>query len=99
MISTEMTSMGREFATPWTVEENPKSINGGNPEGAFANTDVVGSWHDNGKKGGYSAIDGHSVVVYNHAENMSANSMWMEYDGTSENIRMRNVLESWPRPY
>ena len=99
MINTEMTSMGRTFATPWTVEENPKSINGGNREGAFANTDKVGNWHDFGKKGGYSAIDGHSVVVNNHGENMTANSMWMEYKGVSKNLNFRDKLESWPRSY
>ncbi len=99
MINTEITSMGSTFATPWTVEENPKSINGGNREGAFANTDIVGSWHDFGKKGGYSAIDGHSVVVRNQGENMTANSMWMDYEGVSKNIRLRGALESWPRSY
>ena len=98
-ISTEMTSMGRTFATPWTVEESPNSINGNNPEGAFASGDRLGSWHDFGKKGGYIAIDGHSVVVVNHANNMTASSMFMDYKGESKQISFRNKLEDWPRTY
>lgn len=101
MMGNEMTSMGRTFATPWTLEENPKSINGGNKEGAFANTDMLGNWHDFGKKGGYTALDGHSVVVYGHGENMTANSMdLLEYNGSgSARLNSRGSLETWPRPY
>ena len=101
MIGTQMTSMGKTFATPWTLEENPKSINGNNREGAFANTDNLGHWHDFGTKGGYTAIDGHSVVVYNHGENMTANSMEMlDFNGGGPTpMRVRNSLVDWPRPY
>ena len=101
MMGSQITSMGRTFPTPWTLEENPVSINGNNREGAFANTDKLGNWHDFGKKGGYTALDGSSVVVYGHGTNMTANSMEMIIYNSEENkpIRVRNSLEEWPRPY
>lgn len=99
LIPPEMTVNGQINYTPWTVEENMKTINGPHYEGAFANIDAVGSWHDFGKKGGYTAIDGHSVVLYNHYENYKANNMQIEYQGTMTPINWPNSLEGWPRPW
>ena len=69
---TEIVSMGRTLALPWVMEENPKSINGPTMEGAFANTDRPGNWHDGDNKGGYITLAGHSVVIKGHQENMNA---------------------------
>lgn len=97
--SISMTSNGQELPTPWVIEENPQTINGGNKEGAFANIDKVGSWHDKGTKGGYTSIDGHSVVLKNHFNNYTANSMQMDYVGSMKGINNKSSLESWPRPF
>lgn len=97
--SPTMMANGQEFATPWTVEENPQTVNGGNREGAFANIDKIGSWHENGTKGGYTSIDGHSVVFNNHFNNYTANSMTMEYEGAYKGINNRSSLEAWPREF
>jgi len=97
--STFMTANGKEHPTPWVIEENPSTVNAGHREGAFANIDKVGSWHDNGIKGGYTAIDGHSVVLTNHFNNYTANSMKIEYAGSPKWLNHKSSLEAWPRPF
>ena len=97
--SLSMMANGQEYPTPWVVEENPQTVNGGNREGAFANIDKIGSWHENGTKGGYTSIDGHSVVFNNHFNSYTANSMTMEYEGAFKGINNKSSLEAWPRPY
>lgn len=96
---TEMVSMGRTLALPWVMEENPKSINGPNMEGAFAQTDRLGNWHDGGTKGGYIALAGHSVVIKGHQENMNASGMQVEYNNQPKTLASRQSLENWPRNY
>lgn len=97
--SVSMTANGQEHPTPWVIEENPSTVNGGNREGAFANIDKIGSWHDKGTKGGYTAVDGHSVVLKNHFNNYTANSMQIEYGGIKKGINHKSSLEAWPRPF
>ena len=94
-----MTWQGRTVDTPMVLEEDPKSINGSNQETAFCNGDSLGYWHDFGKKGGYAAIDGHSVVLYNHSTTFSANNLYIDYNGEHQQANFRNALEDWPRPY
>ena len=98
-IDTVMQANSRELPTLWITEENPATVNGLWKEGAFANKDKIGSWHDNGKKGGYISIDGVSVIMRNHYNNFSANSMTMEYKGVIKSIRQVDTLEAWPRIY
>ena len=97
--SVSMTANGLEHPTPWVIEENPSTVNAGHREGAFANIDKVGSWHDKGVKGGYTSIDGHSVVLKNHFNNYTANSMVMDYAGSQKGLGSKSSLEAWPRPF
>lgn len=94
-----MTLNSQQHPTPWLVEENPETVNGLWQEGAFANKDKIGSWHDFGKKGGYTAIDGRSVVLRNHYNNFESKKMYMVYEGQEKTIGVNNGLESWPRPF
>ncbi len=55
---------GTDRPTPLIVEEDPASnINNGYTETSWANSDSVGTWHDFGKKGSYTTIDGSSYTV------------------------------------
>ena len=98
-LSTVMYVNSQELPTLWVTEESPKTINGIWREGAFANKDTIGSWHDRGTKGGYTAIDGSSVIMRNHFDNFPANNMTMEYKGTIQSIKQVHTLEAWPRTY
>lgn len=98
-IPTKMLWNGQEKPTPYVLEENPESINGDNRESAFANTDRLGSWHDYGKKGGYTAMDGHSEVVRNHTDTFQALSMQIDYKGSLKTLNVLNSVEKWPRPW
>ncbi|MCM8538866.1 MAG: type II secretion system GspH family protein [Lentisphaeraceae bacterium] len=99
MMPSEITWNGRQIATPYVVEESPRYINGGFKDAAFCSDDRLGSWHDFGKKGGYSALDGHSVVIYNHAETFKANNFTTIYNGVTKGVNTKSSLEAWPRPY
>ena len=98
-IPTEMMWNGREKATPYVLEESPESINGHNIESAFAMTDFIGSWHDFGKKGGYTAWDGHSEVLRNHSNTFIARTMQIDYKGLIKSLAFTNSVERWPRPW
>ncbi|MCM8538645.1 MAG: type II secretion system GspH family protein [Lentisphaeraceae bacterium] len=98
-ISTEILWNGRQTATPYVLEENPESINGENRESAFAHTDHLGSWHDYGKKGGYTALDGHSEVLRDHSDTFRAMYMQIEYKGSIKLLNSSNSVERWPRPW
>lgn len=98
-LATEVEWQGSMHPAPMVLEENPASINGGNQETAFCASDKLGSWHDFGRKGGYAAFDGHSVVMKNHGNSFRANTLYVDYDGVKKQINLRNSLEAWPRTY
>lgn len=98
-ISTEMLCNGQEKPTPYVLEESPESINGPNRESAFAHTDKLGSWHDYGKKGGYTAMDGHSEVIRDHTDTFQALNMQIDYKGSLKLLNVVNSVEAWPRPW
>ncbi|MCM8538162.1 MAG: type II secretion system GspH family protein [Lentisphaeraceae bacterium] len=98
-MTNNMTAMGQDFPTPWVLEESSNSINGNNKEGAFAETDYLGDWHDFGTKGGYAALDGHSVVVRNHSNNFKASSMFMYYNNELKTLKNRQGVIPWPREF
>ena len=55
---------GEERGAPLIIEEDPeKNINNANKETAWGNGDQVGTWHDFGKKGSYTAIDGSIEII------------------------------------
>lgn len=57
---------GMDLFTPLVIEEDPRYSMGHGKfyrETSWANGDSVGTWHDFGKKGGYTAVDGSSVIV------------------------------------
>ena len=99
MMPSNITWNGREIATPYVVEESPKYINGNYKDAAFCNDDSVANWHDFGKKGGYTAMDGHSVVLNNHADTFKANNFTTYYNGSIKGVNTKDSLEAWPRPY
>jgi len=98
-IPLEMTWDGQEKATPYVLEESPENINGPNVESAFAMTDFLGSWHDFGQKGGYTAWDGHSEVIRHRAKSFIAKSMQIDYKGAIKSLAFTNSVERWPRPW
>ena len=99
MMPSEITWNGRQIATPYVVEESPKYINGNYKDAAFCNDDRGATWHDFGKKGGYTALGGHSVVIYNHADTFKANNFTTTYNGQPKGVNTKDSLEVWPRPY
>ena len=99
MMPTTITWNGRNTDTPYVVEESPKYINGNYKDAAFCNDDAIAGWHDFGKKGGYTAMDGHSVVIYNHGGTFKPKNMTTMYDGTQKSLSAKDSLEAWPRPY
>ena len=99
MMPSQITWNGRQIATPYVVEESPKYINGNYKDAAFCNDDRGATWHDFGKKGGYTALDGHSVVMYNHADTFKPNHFTAQYDGGTKGVNTKDSLEAWPRPY
>ena len=97
-----------EIPTMWLSEEDPQNIAGWHMEGSFNSGDKTGQWHDFGKKGAYTAIDGQLVTVRIRASpnrfNWTAFSFFL--DMGSEDHRGRSIydrigywtsLDSWPR--
>ena len=82
-----VTWYGEEMAAPLIVEEDPASnINYNNRETAWGNGDRIGTWHDFGKKGSYTATDGSIVII----------RIGKRYDGNSEPMMdMGSELKSW----
>lgn len=98
-IPAEMLWNGRQKPTPYVLEENPESINGENREAAFANSDHLGTWHDFGRKGGYTAFDGHAEAVRDHTDTFQAYNMQIEYNDTIKILNSTDSVEKWPRPW
>lgn len=99
-VATTVSWNGIETATPLIVEEDPyQNINESNQTTAYGNTDAFGNWHDEGKKGGYSALAGHAVIFRTRGVTYEARDMSMDYRGENKNIGTKGALEDWPRPY
>ncbi|MCM8527657.1 MAG: type II secretion system GspH family protein [Lentisphaeraceae bacterium] len=81
-IQTTLTWNGLQKATALIIEEDPDHINRFNKETGFGNTDFVGQWHDFGKKGGYTAIDGHAETFYTKGVTFESNHQNILYNGT-----------------
>ena len=91
---------GVSLDTPLIVEEDPYyNINESNQTTAFGNSDSFGSWHDFGKKAGYSAIGGNAVVFRTKGIRYQATTLWVDYKGVSEKVGVKGTIETWPRPY
>ncbi|MCM8531011.1 MAG: type II secretion system GspH family protein [Lentisphaeraceae bacterium] len=89
---------GQEKSTPLIVEESPEfSLNNVNHESSFASTDALGTWHDFGKKIGYTAVDGSSVLVYPKGINYKSTKFELYYETSTVTIGSHNSLEDWPR--
>lgn len=98
LIPVNLTWNSRNAATPYVLEESPYYINGPNIESAFAGDDRLGTWHDFGVKGGYTAIDGHSVVLKNIGATFKPGQMQIEkLSGDSVTIDGPAALSPWPR--
>ena len=90
---------GMEKHTPLIVEESPAiRINNTNPESSFAASDSLGSWHDFGKKTGYTSIDGHNETLYTKGVRFKSNSFLLYFRGNNRSLHNHSSLESWPRP-
>ena len=86
-----------EMPTPLIVEEDVLYLNGPHSETAFGNGDFVSQHHDFGVKGGYTAIDGHSEVLYSKGVQYRSIDQNIFYKGSNEWIGHINSLEAWPR--
>ena len=72
--------------TPLVIEEDPRWSMGHDKfyrETTWGNGDTVGRWHDFGLKGGYTAIDGHSEVIYSRNLKYSSSNIYIQWNGTS----------------
>ena len=101
MIDTMVYWKGFDMHTPVIVEESPKyNINRGNHESSFATGDSLGTWHDFGKKVGYTGISGNSVVVRPKGQRFSAGKAEIYYNNSTVRIELHGheSLENWPRP-
>ena len=98
LLETTITWKGQEKFTPIIVEEYPTSLNNGTHESSFSNGDALGTWHDFGKKIGYTALDGHSETLYPKGLNYNAGSMQIHWNGTNVTLSGHSSLETWPRP-
>ena len=86
----------KEMPTPLVVEEDPRWNMGHGEfyiETAWGNGDTIGRWHDFGKKAGYMAIDGHTVVLHSGTLKYSANNAYMEHNGSSVQIKDYESLD------
>lgn len=88
---------GTEMATPLIIEEDVSHINGPYKETGFGNIDFVGQQHDFGKKGGYTAIDGHAVILYGRGVRYESIDQNIYYNGANVQIGHLDSLESFPR--
>ncbi|MCM8531988.1 MAG: type II secretion system GspH family protein [Lentisphaeraceae bacterium] len=89
---------GQEKATPIIIEESPEyAINSSNLESSFASGDSLGTWHDFGKKIGYTAVAGHSVVVRPMGVRYSSNAFEVYHNGVPTRIGSHDSLAAWPR--
>ena len=79
---------GEEVAAPLIMEEDPEyNINSSNKETAWGNGDRLGRWHDFGKKGSFTAIDG-SVVIIRLGKKYNGNSdPTMDIGGQNKSLR------------
>ena len=89
---------GSEKATPLILEEDVSHINAANKETGFGNADFIGQWHDFGKKGGYTAVDGHAEVMRSSGVSYNSNGQNIYYSGASKQLGNIDSLESFPRP-
>ena len=97
-IETTLTWNGSEMYTPLILEEDPyQNINESNMTTGFGNSDKLGSWHDFGKKIGYTAIDGHSEIMHPSGVAYKADGLFIYYEGQIENAKLKGSLEDWPR--
>lgn len=88
-----VTWYGNEMSAPLIIEEDPaKNINTRWKETAWGNADQIGTWHDFGKKGSYTAIDG-SVAIIRLGRKYNGNSSPTMYIG-GQLKSIRNVLTS-----
>ena len=63
-IDPRSTWLGKDVPTPLVLEEDPnENINNGYNETSWANSDKLGTWHDFGKKGGYTGLDGSHTTI------------------------------------
>ena len=98
LIDSRVTWNGQGKATPLIIEENPnKNINNSFKETAFGGGDIIGTWHDFGKKIGYAAIDGHSEVMYPKGVNYASSQIKIEYKTDIIKLGSKSSLEDWPR--
>jgi hypothetical protein len=98
-IETSGTWSGRGVSIPWVIEEDPLNVNGSNIESAFSNVDYLGSWHDDGVKGGYTAIDGSSVIMRNHTNTFKAQNILLRVEGVDKSLSGPGSIFTWPRGF
>lgn len=89
--------LGQEMTTPLILEEDPYNINGRSLEMDFSHSDRLGSWHDFGKKTGYTGLDGSAKVVLPRGLRYFPGSALMEYKGKQIRLVAKQSLEKFPR--
>lgn len=86
---------GLDKSTPLIVEEDPRYNMGEGKfyrESSWSNSDTVGTWHDFGKKGGYTGIDGSSSIIRS-GPRFKAESASMLYNGELKLIQNHTTLD------
>jgi type II secretory pathway pseudopilin PulG len=99
--------LGKDMPTPLIAEEDPRMSMGHGKfyrETSWGNGDTVGEWHDFGKKGGYTAIDGHSAIVRTNNQNPNgmfrSTNVYIEYDGALKLLNSYGSVDPvWPRNF
>lgn len=94
-LETQVNWNGFDKSTPLIVEEDPRYNMGAGKfyrETSWSNSDTVGTWHDFGKKGGYTAIDG-SIGVIKSGPRYKAEGASMMYEGETKLIQNHTTLD------
>ncbi|MCM8529726.1 MAG: type II secretion system GspH family protein [Lentisphaeraceae bacterium] len=99
-IGMDATWNGVEMFTPLIMEEDPmQNINESNMTTGLGNSDLITSIHDFGKKGGYTAVDGHSEVFYSKGIKYQVKDLYILYEDELQLAGHKGSLEDWPRYY
>ena len=94
-LETGVTWNGLDKSTPLIVEEDPRYNMGEGKfyrETSWSNSDTVGTWHDYGKKGGYTAIDGSSNIIFS-GPRFKAEGASMLFEGEAKLIQNHTTLD------
>ena len=95
-LDTSVTWNGLDLSAPIIVEEDPRYNMGHGKfyrETSWSNSDTVGTWHDFGKKGGYTSVDGAAAIIRS-GPRFKPEGASMLYEGEVKLIQNHTTLDA-----